>query len=241
MEKQREPRVKKKIKAVLAGGTGIIENISSSGGFLKLNQNLPGGTFHIELKISAYKTLKIKCEPQWQNASGVGFRVLEVEDSKEALFKQYVEKQIKSLERFGDQRVFRTEIVVTLKDTNVFGNVYFSNFIEYQGVVREKMLLSSVPDLHEMLTGNSIRLVTVEVYNRYVSNAYFGDRLLAELTTSEINAATCRLNITFRNKGTGELVGEGFQKICIVSSKGKVVRIPSNLLDILEFYQEIKD
>ena len=241
MEKQREPRVKKKIRAVFEGGTGIIENISSSGGFLKLNQGLPTDTFNIALKISAYKTLKMKCEPQWRNDYGVGFRVLEVEDSKEALFKQYVEKQLKSLELFGDQRVFKTEIVVTLKDTNVFGNVYFSNFIEYQGVVREKLLLSTVPDLHEMLAGNSIRLVTVEVYNKYVSNSYFGDRLLTELTTSEINAATCRLNIIFRNKGTGELVGEGFQRICIVGSKGKVMRIPSNLLDILDFYQEVKD
>nr|MDA8136205.1 hypothetical protein [Desulfobacteraceae bacterium] len=99
MEKQREPRVKKKIRAVFEGGTGIIENISSSGGFLKLNQDLPTDTFNIALKIGAYKTLKMKCEPQWQNDSGVGFRVLEVEDSKEALFRQYVEKQIKSLER----------------------------------------------------------------------------------------------------------------------------------------------
>lgn len=241
MNKQREPRVKKKIRAVLDGGTGIIENISASGGFLKSDKDIPKEPFHIELKISAYKTLKIKCEPQWRDASGVGFRVLEVEDSKEALFEQYVEKQIKALEQFGDQRVFKTEIVVTLKDTNAFGNVYFSNFIEYQGVVREKLLLSTVPDLHQMLAGNSIRLVTVEVYNKYVSNSYFGDRLVAELTTSEIKAATCRLNITFRNKETGELVGKGFQRICIVGARGKVVRIPSNFMDILDFYQEIKE
>ena len=36
MKKDRAPRVQKKIKAILDNGTGIVENISTSGGFLKL-------------------------------------------------------------------------------------------------------------------------------------------------------------------------------------------------------------
>jgi len=239
--KQRAPRVKKRIKAVLDHGTGIIENISSSGGFLRTDSDIPHDPFNIELKISNFKTIKIQCEPQWENESGVGFKVTGIEDTKEELFNEYVEKQFQALEYFGKERVFQTKVTVTLKDTNVFGNVYFSNDIQYQGVVREKFFLEKVPDLHELLTANSLRLVTIDTYNKFINNAYFGDTLLVELTTSEINGASCRLNITFKNKETGELLGQGYQRVCIVGATGRVMRIPAELLDILDFYQEIKD
>ncbi len=241
MRKERAPRIQKKIKAVLDNGTGIIENISASGGFLKMESKIPTDPFQLELKISEFKTIKLKCEPQWQNTSGVGFKVLSIEGKKEELFTQYVENQIQALKAYGKDRVFKTEIMITLKNTNVFGNVYFSNFIEYQGVIREKFLLANVPDLHKLMATQSVRLVTVDTYNRFISNAYFGDTLVVELTTSEIKAATCRLDITFKNKSTGKLVGEGYQRFCMVSEKGKVMRMPDNFLGPLNFYNEIRE
>ncbi|MDD9302737.1 MAG: thioesterase family protein [Desulfobacter sp.] len=237
----RAPRVDKKIKAVLEKSTGIIENISTSGGFLKLDGDIPTTRFQLELKLSEFKTVKMICDPQWQNQEGVGFKVLEVEQAKEDLFTSYVEKQLKALKIYGQDRIFRTEIMVTLKNTNAFGNVYFSNFIEYQGVVREKFLLANVPDLHELMANQSIRLVTVDTYNRFLANAYFGDTLVVELTTSDIKAATCRLDISFRDKVTGKLFGEGYQRFCVVSNKGKVIRIPETFLGPLNFYHEIKE
>ncbi|WDP84526.1 MAG: hypothetical protein HUN05_04655 [Desulfobacter sp.] len=237
----RAPRVDKKIKAVLEKSTGIIENISTSGGFLKLDGDIPTTRFQLELKLSEFKTVKMICDPQWQNQEGVGFKVLEVEQAKEDLFTSYVEKQLKALKIYGQDRIFRTEIMVTLKNTNAFGNVYFSNFIEYQGVVQEKFLLANVPDLHELMANQSIRLVTVDTYNRFLANAYFGDTLVVELTTSDIKAATCRLDISFRDKVTGKLFGEGYQRFCVVSNKGKVIRIPETFLGPLNFYHEIKE
>ncbi len=241
MKKDRAPRVQKKIKAILDNGTGIVENISTSGGFLKLPHDIPDAPFHLELKLSEFKHIKMTCSPQWHNEEGVGFKVLEIQEQKEDLFAQYMEKQFQALKEYGRDRVFKTEIVVTLKNTNVFGNVYFANFIEYQGVVREKFLLANVPHLHQLMAEQKIRLVTVDTYNRFIANAYFGDTLVVELTTSEIKAATCRLNIKFTNKATGELIGEGYQRICVVSEKGKVIRIPEDFLGPLNFYQEIKE
>ena len=241
VKRSRAPRVQKSIKAVLDNGTGVVENISESGGFLRLDGDIPTDPFRLELKISEFKTIKMTCAPQWQNDQGVGFKVLEVEEAGEDLFARYVEKQLQALSVYGEDRIFRTEIMVTLKDTNVFGNVYFSNFIEYQGVVREKFLLANVPDLHDLMASRSIRLVTVDTYNRYISNAYFGDTLVVELTTSDIKAATCRLNITFKNKITGKPIGEGYQRFCVVSERGKVLRIPDNFLGPLNFYHEIRE
>ena len=241
MRKERAPRVQKKIKAVLDNGTGIVENISTSGGFLKLESEIPTEPFQLELKISEFKTIALECEPQWHNSSGVGFKTLRIEEKKEDLFTRYVEKQIQALEIYGKDRVFKTEIMVTLKNTNVFGNVYFSNFIEYQGIIREKFLLANVPDLHELMANRSVRLVTVDTYNRFISNAYFGDTLVAELTTSEIKAATCRLDIRFLNKATKAMVGEGYQRFCMVGEKGKVIRIPKTFLGPLNFYHEVKE
>lgn len=238
--KLRAPRVSKKINAVLEGGKGIIENISTSGGFLRTDHQISDQIFDVYLKLMGIKTVRLNCEPQWNNGSGIGFKILNIENSKQELFNQYIKNQIQALKTFGTQRVFTTEVLVTLKDTNVFGNVYFSNFIEYQGIVREKFLLSTVPDLHEMLAQTQIRLVTVDTYNKYISNAYFGDTLLIELTTSDIQAATCKLNITFKNKATHAVVGKGYQRFCVVSAKGQVIRLPQALLTPLDFYQEIE-
>ncbi len=237
----RAPRVKKMIKAILDNGTGIIENLSTSGGYLKTNLNIPKEIFHIKLKLMGCKTIKLNCEPQWNNESGVGFKILGVGDSKVDFFNQYIENQFQAFEIYGENRVFTSEILVTLKDTNVFGNVYFSNYIEYQGMIREKFLLSVVPGLHEMLAKTQIKLVTVDTYNKFISNAYFGDTLLLELTTSDIKAATCKLNINFKNKETGKLVGQGYQQFCVVSAKGKVMRLPDILLKPLDFYQEVEN
>ena len=46
--KKREPRVNKQIKAVMEKGTGIIENISSTGGFLKTDIEIPKENFSIK-------------------------------------------------------------------------------------------------------------------------------------------------------------------------------------------------
>ncbi len=240
IKKDRAPRVQKTIKAVLDNGTGLVENISTSGGFLKLEKDFPTTQFQLDLKLSEFKTVKMSCEPQWQNQEGVGFKVLKIQKAKEDLFAAYIEKQLQALSIYGKDRVFKTEIMVTLKNTNVFGNVYFSNFIEYQGVVREKFLLDNIPDLHDLMANQTIRLVTVDTYNRFISNAYFGDTLVVEMTTSDIKAATCRLNISFKNKATDQLIGEGYQRFCIVSEKGKVIRIPETFLGPLNYYHEIK-
>ena len=287
----RAPRVQKPIEAVLDDDTCVIENISTSGGFLKTDQKIPKKKFTIKLRLMGRKTIGINCEPQWENEAGVGFKILDIENSKENFFNDYIKNQFQAFKIYGENRIFTSEIMVTLKDTNVFGNVYFSNYIEYQGTIREKFLLASVPDLHEMLAKTQVRLVTIDTYNKFVSNAYFGDVLLLELTTSDrekfllasvpdlhemlaktqvrlvtidtynkfvsnayfgdvlllelttsdINAATCKLNITFKNKATGKIVGKGYQRFCVVSSKGKVMRLPQELLGPLDFYQTFEN
>jgi len=239
--KKRPQRLKKRMNAVLNDGSGIIENISTNGGFLKTDHKIPEGDFPIKLKLMGFKTIQINCEPQWNNECGVGFKIIDVENKKQIFFNQYIDNQLKAFESYGSNQIFSTEILVTLKDTNAFGNVYFSNYIEYQGAIREKFLLATVPDIHEMIVQKGIRLVTVDTYNKFISNSYFGDTLLAELTTSDMNAATCRLNICFKNKDTGKLVGQGYQRVCVVNSKGRVTRIPDAFLFPLDFYQEIKN
>ncbi|MDY6904451.1 MAG: thioesterase family protein [Thermodesulfobacteriota bacterium] len=238
--KSRAPRVKKKLFAILDGEKGIIENISSSGGFIRTNARLPEGqAFDMKLKVMGRSTIKMVCESKRCSESGIGFSIIHIKNAKEELFNQYVQQQFRSLKRFGDSRIFTTEIIVTLKDTNAFGNVYFSNYIQYQGVIREQFLLATVPDIHRLLTQTRIRLVTVDAYNKFLSNAYFGDTLIAELTTSSFKAASCRLNIRFRNKKTGELIGDGYQTFCVVQADGRVVRLPDELLEPLDFYNEI--
>jgi acyl-CoA thioesterase FadM len=238
--KTREIRVSKKIPAIYEGDESFVENISKTGGFLKTKTTIPKEKFNVTLQINKYKTVQLSCHPQWSNENGVGFRVLGIEESKKDIFDAYMNKQIEQMQQFGEDRVFRTEIYVTLKDTNATGNVYFANFFQFQGIVRERILLAHIPNANQYFYETGHRLVTIDAYNKYINNAYFGDIIIAELTTSNIQASQMRLNIRFKNKATGVLIGDGYQDFCCVNRQGKVIKMPK-AFDYLEFYQEVRE
>ena len=57
-------------------------------------------------------------------------------------------------------KFFETVHIVTFEDTNLVGNVYYSNYFSWQGRAREMFLRTYAPDtLHELQTGK-LRLVT---------------------------------------------------------------------------------
>jgi hypothetical protein len=92
--RMRPQRLLKKMKAVFGNGTGIIENISATGGFLKTDHEIPDKAFGLNLKLMGFKTIKINCAPQWNNEYGVGFKILNIENTKQEFFNQYMGSEL---------------------------------------------------------------------------------------------------------------------------------------------------
>lgn len=238
-QKRKQPRVDKKVKANLSDGkVGIVDHLSKTGGFLKISSEYKDN-FQIDLHINKFQKIKLHCKPEWSNELGCGFHITSIENGKNNLFYQYIEKQFSDLEKYGNERIFKEEIDVMLEHTNAFGNVYFSNFFKYQGICREKMLLRHIPNINEILYNEKLRMVTIDAYNKYINNAYFGDVLIGNVTTKNIEGSHATLLIKFFNKKNGTLIGDGYQNFCCVNSNGKVIKLPK-CFDFLDFYAEVE-
>jgi enediyne core biosynthesis thioesterase len=238
MEKKRtDIRIPKNIPATVEGQPSIVENISKHGGFIKINRDALKEQFNIVLQLNKYKSIEIKGQPQWSNEHGVGFKVLQMDEQKKEIFESYLNRQIEMVNQFGTNRIFRTEIVITLGETNATGNVYFSNYFDFQGIVRERCLLAHIPNANKYFMETGYRLVTIDAYNKFINNAYFGDTIIAELTTESMLASQIKVNIRFKNKDTGALIGDGYQNFCCVNAAGRVVKIPK-AFEFLDFYLE---
>jgi enediyne core biosynthesis thioesterase len=231
-----EVRVNKKISAQTEKKTVTVNNISKKGGFINIDEKKEG-PFNLDLFINNYKKIELKCMPKWSNAKGLGFEILSIEKIKENFFNEYIDRQIKLTNKLGEDRVFRTEIFVNLGETNATGNVYFSNFIKYQGVVRERLLVEHIPQIGKIMQESGIRLVTVDTYHKYKKNGYFGDFIIGELTVKEIKGGQAKIIIRFKRKSDGGLLGEGYQRFCCVDRSGKVMKMPK-LFEFMEYYLE---
>lgn len=72
------------------------------------------------------------------------------------------------------------EHVVTFEETNALGNVYFSNFVRWQGVCRERFLKDQAPELIQQF-GDSLRIATLECSCCYYWELYPFDRVFIEM------------------------------------------------------------
>jgi len=232
-----EVRVNKKISAQTEEKKTVdVSNISKKGGFINIEEKKEG-PFKLDLFINNYKTVELKCMPKWSNTKGFGFEILSIEKNKEKFFNEYIDRQIEFTNKLGEDRVFRTEIFINLGETNATGNVYFSNFVKYQGILRERLLVTHVPEIGKIMQESGIRLVTIDTYQKYKVNACFGDFVIGELTVKEINGGQAKVIIRFKRKSDGVLLGDGYQRFCCVDSSGKVLRMPK-LFEFLEYYLE---
>ena len=153
------------------------------------------------------------------------------------------ERRAQSPTQIGKFRFPKNKFVfekqVLIKQTNVLGNTYFANYIEWEGEAREKFFLSH-PEATEFLKAHSnILMVTHSLFHRFHSNSYFGDVVRIELTTR--NILDYSLVIVFRHSKHVKniLVGEGWQKICFFDkTANRPCPIPRIFLDLAESVKE---
>lgn len=134
---------------------------------------------------------------------------------------------------------FLYEKTVLIKQTNLLGNTYFSNFIEWQGEAREKLFLAHPASLAFLRRHPEILLVTHTLHQRFIDNAFFGDVIRIELTTADILDYTLKIIFRYYRQGEDVLIGEGWQKVCFWNKEGnQPAKIPQLFLDLALPIQE---
>lgn len=130
--------------------------------------------------------------------------------------------------------------VVGFEETNLVGNVYYVNYVRWQGRCREMFLLEHAPDVLDDLRGD-LKLFTIKSECEYLSEISAFDELsirmrLEELTQTQIGFAFDYVRL---REGVAELIARGRQRIaCMRGANGATTptRVPEQLRRALESY-----
>ncbi len=137
------------------------------------------------------------------------------------------------------QKAYEYRHVVTFEDTNLLGNVYYVNYLSWQGRCRELFLREHAPDILTQLR-KDLRLVTVGVSCRFTVEVAAFDELLIRMTLKARKGNRLKLGFEYlRLSENGQLipVAKGIQVVASMRREGDHLvptPIPKTLLEALE-------
>jgi enediyne biosynthesis thioesterase len=128
--------------------------------------------------------------------------------------------------------------VVGFEETNLVGNVYYVNYVRWQGRCREMFLLEHAPGVLDELR-DDLKLFTIKAECEYLAEVSAFDELsirmrLEELTQTQIGFAFDYVRV---HDGLQELIARGRQRVaCMRGVNGATspVRVPEQLRLALE-------
>lgn len=129
------------------------------------------------------------------------------------------------------KKKFSLDLRVYLKDTNLFGNVYFANYFYWQGVAREEFFRQVAPDTM-FFVNKKITMVTIEASMKFKKEALLFDEITIDVKIANPKITTFELVFIFSNKRNKEILGEGMQKIGFIDDRNQVMPIPKELVTV---------
>lgn len=135
---------------------------------------------------------------------------------------------------------FTYKHTVYLNETNSMGGVvYFSNFVKWQGMVREEFFMRAFPawkDVMKLVMAGSANMITVEEHSRFIRHAFFGDTVIIKLQTANLKKCSFDLIFKIYRNTENELIYEGWQRLTFDDYKGNFIPIPEPFrVTILEY------
>jgi len=137
---------------------------------------------------------------------------------------------------------FEHEHLVTFADTNIVGNVYFVNYLSWQGECRERFLARYAPGVVKRLT-TDLALVTISCSCEYFCELFLFDvvSIRMSLAGMDSNRVTMAFSYYRTNRGAAQLLARGQQVVgCMERLSGALtpIPVPGELADALAKYSE---
>ena len=139
-------------------------------------------------------------------------------------------------------RIFEHKHVVTFGETNLLGNVYFTNFFVWQGECREMFLQEYVPEILTELT-NGLSLATTRSNCEFFAEAFAFDEILVRLKLVELTQSRVTMGFEYvrMNNNRSELIARGEQQVVCIRKNGHLTGVselpPTLHQKLLEFQQ----
>jgi enediyne core biosynthesis thioesterase len=141
-------------------------------------------------------------------------------------------------------RTFEYRHIVSFEETNLLGNVYYTNHLSWQGKCREMFLQAYVPEiLAEFEQG--LALVTIRCLCNYFAELSAFDEIAIRMKIGSIaqNRVTMLFDYVRLRGKEEELIAKGEQQIaCMQRQSGHLLatQIPAKLREALQRYAEVE-
>lgn len=133
---------------------------------------------------------------------------------------------------------------VSFEETNLVGNVYYANYVRWQGKCRELFLRDNARDIIDQLK-NGLYLVTTKIACHYLSELFAFDIVQIRMYSRGINQNKIKMQFEYWKVNEKlepiELVCRGEQEIaCLFKENTKIaaIEVPESLKKALEKYEE---
>jgi enediyne biosynthesis thioesterase len=132
--------------------------------------------------------------------------------------------------------------VVSLEETNLLGNVYFTHYVRWQGHCRELFLRTFVPEVLEALDPEAEALVTTRCSCMYFAELVAFDQVIVRMRLGEVNQNRLTLRFDYVRVDDAEqeeLVARGEQQLAWLRRRGERFEprpVPPALLAAIDAY-----
>ena len=126
-------------------------------------------------------------------------------------------------------KAFEYRHIVSFQETNLVGNVYFTNHLAWQGRCREMFLKENAPDILNQLA-SGLSLATVNCSCEYFAELCAFDEVIIRMRLQEI--ALNRIKLSFEYFRATELIAKGEQMVACMKRDGEklsAVPVPDSL------------
>jgi enediyne core biosynthesis thioesterase len=131
--------------------------------------------------------------------------------------------------------------VVGFEETNLVGNVYYVNYLRWQGRCREMFLRDRAPEVLDDLRAD-LKMFTLRVDCEFFTELAAFDELVIHLSLAEITQTQLELRFDYLREPDGVPVARGRQRIaCLRTVDGQTVpcRVPAALVEALTPYRDL--
>ena len=139
------------------------------------------------------------------------------------------------------RRTFDMPHVVTFEETNLVGNVYYTNYFSWQGRCREMFLREHAPQTLAELQAGELRLVTAHASCDFVDEFTAFDQVLVRMSLNRFIAYGVSLNFDYaRASKASEILARGRQDIKFLRRQAGLWALsdmPQALLDAVRRYE----
>ena len=135
----------------------------------------------------------------------------------------------------ASHRFFEYRFQVSFEETNVVGNVYFSNYFVWQGKCRESFLATYAPQvLEDFSKGHG--MITKESSCVFYNESFAFDNLLIKMDLDKINRTSISMNFNYYREKDDELIhlATGKQSTIWASPQQKIAMLPDYLYDAVK-------